>query len=171
MRAIFPGRFQPFHNGHLYAIKKILDENDSIMIIIENAGESFTFKNPMTAGERFEMIFETIMELNLKSEDLIIVPMENIPNNAEWVHHLKIMLPKFDICYSNNDLVKILMENDDIKVKRIEFKSREIYQGSEIRKRIAMDLEWKNSVPENVYEFITKNKIDKRIKNLYRMIE
>ncbi|MGC8663777.1 MAG: nicotinamide-nucleotide adenylyltransferase [Thermoplasmata archaeon] len=170
MRAIFPGRFQPFHKGHLFAIEKILNECDSVIIVIENADESYTFKNPMTAGERFEAIIETFKNLSVSSLNIIIAPMENIPNNANWVNYLKNMLPKFDVCYSNNELVKMLMENGDIEVKSIEFKKREDYQGSEIRQRIAKGLPWKDLVPESVYNYIIDKRIDLRIKNLYGVV-
>lgn len=171
MRAIYPGRFQPFHLGHMHAVKSILEENDSILIIIENADESFTFRNPLTAGERFEMIALALKELNIKPMSVFIIPMENVKNNAGWVNQLRIMLPKFDVCYSNNDLVRILMENAGISVKGITFLEREMYQGSEIRRRIAKDLSWKNLVPESVYEYLLDNGIDRRIKNLAGMKE
>lgn len=169
MKAIFPGRFQPFHLGHLYALEKILEENDSVIIVIENADESYTFKNPMTAGERFEMIYDTLNNLNHKDKKIYIAPIENIKNNSDWVCYLKTMLPEFDICYSNNDLVKILMEKDGIKVKGIDFKERNVYQGSEIRIKIAKGLQWKEYVPETVYNYIVNKKIDVRIKKLYEM--
>jgi nicotinamide-nucleotide adenylyltransferase len=163
MRAIFPGRFQPFHNGHLYAIKNISEKSDLLIIVVENAGESFTLENPFTAGERIEMILGS---LKMK-ENILIVPIENIKNNAEWVNYLKIMLPRFDICYSNNPLVRILMENAGVKVKGIEFLERDKYSGTEIRKRIAKGIEWKNLVPEFVYEYIINKGLDKRIISLY----
>ncbi len=171
MRAIFPGRFQPLHMGHIYAIQSILKENDSLLIIIENANESFTFKNPLTAGERFEMIIDALKDLGLTSKEILVMPMEIIKNNAEWINHLKVMAPKFDVCYSNNELVKILMENANIKVRGISFIERDKYQGSEIRRRIAEDLPWKNLVPENVYNYIINNHIDDRVKKLYGMKE
>ncbi|MBC8224619.1 adenylyltransferase/cytidyltransferase family protein, partial [Candidatus Bathyarchaeota archaeon] len=29
--ALFVGRFQPFHHGHLHAIRKILEESDDLL--------------------------------------------------------------------------------------------------------------------------------------------
>ncbi len=167
MRAIFPGRFQPFHLGHLHAIMEISKKNYDIIIVVENAGESFTKNDPLTAGERIEMIWETLRDIDLKN--YIIVPMKNIENNAEWVNHLKAMLPEFHVCFSNNDLVKILMENAGITVKPIDFLNREKYQGRIIRETIAKNGEWKDLVPEKVYNFIKSRKIDERIKRLEEM--
>ena len=38
-RALFIGRFQPFHNAHLADIKKILKENDEVLIAIGSSQE------------------------------------------------------------------------------------------------------------------------------------
>jgi len=163
MNCIFPGRFQPFHKGHLYAIGKIKDNCDMLILIVENAGESFTFENPFTAGERIEMILGSIE----KDEKMLIIPMENIKNNAEWVRHLKVMLPRFELCYSNNPLVRILMEEEGIRVEGIDFYERQRYSGTEIRKRIALGQEWKELVPNFVYDYIKGKGLEKRIRSLY----
>ncbi len=163
MTSIFPGRFQPFHLGHLYAINSILEMEGELIIIVENARESFTFNNPFTAGERMEMILGTLG----KRKNVIVVPIENIKNNAEWVSYLKSMLPSFKRCYSNNILVKLLMENAGVDVIGIDFYERDKYSGTEIRKRIALGMEWKDLVPGFVYEYITSRNLDKRVRSLY----
>lgn len=44
--ALFVGRFQPFHLGHLKVIKDILKKNDFIVIAIGSSDEKNTDKNP-----------------------------------------------------------------------------------------------------------------------------
>ncbi|MEM0194770.1 MAG: adenylyltransferase/cytidyltransferase family protein, partial [Thermoplasmatales archaeon] len=56
MRPLLIGRFQPFHNGHLWLVDKIVKEYGSIIIGIGSAQESHTLVNPFTAGERQYMI-------------------------------------------------------------------------------------------------------------------
>lgn len=163
MVCIFPGRFQPFHKGHMYAIESIRNTCDTLIIVVENAGESFTKENPFTAGERIEMIMGSLK----MDGKILIVPMENVGNNSEWVGHLRVMLPDFDICYSNNVLVRALMEREGIKVKGIDFLNRERYSGTEVRRRIAASLQWWDLVPEYVYNYITSRGLDRRIKMLY----
>ncbi|MEM4314153.1 MAG: nicotinamide-nucleotide adenylyltransferase [Thermoplasmata archaeon] len=163
MLSIFQGRFQPFHLGHLYALENILKKEKEIIILVENADESFTFNNPFTAGERIEMILGSIN----KRDQILIIPVENIKNNAQWVSYLRSMIPEFKRCYSNNSLVRLLMENAGVEVIGIDFLNREKYSGTEIRKRIALNKEWKDLVPKFVYEYIINKSLDKRIKNLY----
>ena len=55
-RALFVGRFQPFHYGHLHAIEKILEECDELVLVVGSAQMSHEHDNPFTAGERIEMI-------------------------------------------------------------------------------------------------------------------
>ena len=55
-QALFVGRFQPFHNGHLDAIQYILSTEDRVVLVIGSAEENNVPANPFTAGERFQMI-------------------------------------------------------------------------------------------------------------------
>ncbi|MEM2571402.1 MAG: adenylyltransferase/cytidyltransferase family protein, partial [Thermoproteota archaeon] len=45
-RALFIGRFQPFHKGHLYSVKHILKEFDEVVVTIAAAQYSYTIDNP-----------------------------------------------------------------------------------------------------------------------------
>jgi nicotinamide-nucleotide adenylyltransferase len=56
VRGVFPGRFQPFHLGHLEIVKWALEKVDELIIVIGTAQESHTIVNPFTAGERMIMI-------------------------------------------------------------------------------------------------------------------
>ncbi|MCD6340506.1 MAG: adenylyltransferase/cytidyltransferase family protein, partial [Desulfurococcales archaeon] len=55
-RALFPGRFQPIHWGHVSVIKWALSKVDELIIGVGTAQESHTIVNPFTAGERVVMI-------------------------------------------------------------------------------------------------------------------
>ncbi|MEM0163893.1 MAG: nicotinamide-nucleotide adenylyltransferase, partial [Thermoplasmata archaeon] len=160
------GRFQPFHLGHLKAINYILKEEKELIIVIENATESFTLSNPFTAGERIEMIRNTLKVENIDLTRILLIPVSNIENNAQWVNYLKTMLPDFDICYSNNNLVKVLMQEAGVTVKEIPFLNRDIYQGNLIRARIIANEPWKELVPEQVYNIIMNKGLDKRIRRI-----
>ncbi|MCQ4350098.1 MAG: adenylyltransferase/cytidyltransferase family protein, partial [Sulfolobales archaeon] len=61
-RALFPGRFQPIHLGHIEVIKWTLEKFDEIIIVIGSSQESHTIMNPFSAGERIEMIRKALIE-------------------------------------------------------------------------------------------------------------
>ena len=56
MRALFIGRFQPFHKGHLKIIQQASETYDQILVGIGSSQYSHTVDNPFTAEERTEMI-------------------------------------------------------------------------------------------------------------------
>lgn len=169
MFVIYPGRFQPFHLGHLKAIKYILEKKDDLIIVIENAMESYTLDNPFTAGERMEMIWNTLKMENIDLSKILLVPVANIENNAQWVNFLKAVLPEFDTCYSNNNLVKTLMQQAGVRVRAIPFLSRDIYQGKIIRSKILQKKQWQELVPSEVYRFIIDRALDYRIRKISEM--
>lgn len=58
--AVFIGRFQPFHRGHLYAIHKGLELAETVLVLIGDTQGPRTIKNPWTAHERAQMIYAAV---------------------------------------------------------------------------------------------------------------
>lgn len=53
---VFIGRFQPFHQGHLYVVNTALQHADKVLLLIGSANAPRTPKNPFTFAERAQMI-------------------------------------------------------------------------------------------------------------------
>ena len=53
---LYVGRFQPFHLGHLEAVRYILTQVDDLVIVVGSAQHSHTMEDPFTGGERITMI-------------------------------------------------------------------------------------------------------------------
>lgn len=151
-RALFVGRFQPFHLGHHAVVKKLLGEFDEVLVVLGSAEEPISFENPFTAGERAEMIRSCFSQEELCR--LILIPVRDINNDEIWVAHLMSYTPKFDVVISNNDLVKKLFGEVSIPVMRIAFIDRGQYEGRKIREMMLHGGEWKRLVPEPVAGFI-----------------
>ena len=77
-RGLYVGRFQPFHLGHLCAIKATLKEVDEIVIVIGSAQYSHKPNNPFTAGERLVMIRQALQEAKVDYSKLWIVPVPDV---------------------------------------------------------------------------------------------
>ena len=58
--ALFIGRFQPFHNGHMGTVLKALEHGEFVVILIGSADEPRSLKNPFTYEERREMIAKSL---------------------------------------------------------------------------------------------------------------
>ncbi|MEM2760089.1 MAG: nicotinamide-nucleotide adenylyltransferase [Nitrososphaerales archaeon] len=164
MRALIIGRFQPFHKGHLQLVKNILREYDELVIAIASAQYNFIEKDPFTAGERIVMIHEALKEGKVDLAKCYIVPIVNDENNARWIGHLKSFLPEFDVVYTGNPYVSMLMRNYNIKVRKVKFHDREKYNATKIRELIVKGKEWESLVPKSVARIMRKVDAVKRMK-------
>lgn len=152
MRALFLGRFQPFHNGHDAVIRKIAPEVDELIIAVGSAQYSHTLRDPFTAGERIMMITQALHDLPLTK---YVLPVEDIEQNALYVAHIKRLTPPFDFVYSNNPLVIRLFEEAGVPVRRMPPVDREHLWGTKIRELMLSGTEeWRQYVPKAVARVI-----------------
>lgn len=163
MRGLMMGRFQPFHLGHLDLVKQILDQCDEVIIAITSSQFNYLEKDPFTAGERIEMIHDSLKESEINLSRCFIVAIENQFNIATWSSFLKSALPHFDKVYSGNDYVKMLLADSLIDVITPKFLERSQYNASHIRQMILSDDNWQILVPEAVAKFLQKINGKKRL--------
>ena len=164
MNALFIGRFQPFHKGHLEVIKNVSKEYDKIIIGIGSSQYSNTKENPFTSEERRKMIKKSLDDINIKNYEIIMIP--DIHNPPKWVDHILSIFSDFNIVISNNSLTKKLFSEKGYVVKETPLYEKDKYSGKEIRKKIIKDEPWKNLVTHEVYNIIIKIKGIERLKNL-----
>jgi len=164
--ALYVGRFQPFHNGHLYAIKKILENEERLIIVIGSSLNSHELRNPFTLGERIQMILMALDEEGIDRKRYLISSVPDTPFHPAWVTRVRKSVPSFYAVYSNDPLTRVLFEEEGYIVKSIPFYNREIYSGTEIRRRILNNEDWSELVPKSVYEFIISIGGDRRIREL-----
>lgn len=155
-RGLFVGRFQPFHNGHLAAIRDVLGEVEELVIIIGSAQYSHNPDNPFTAGERLTMIKSALEEAKIDLSRVWIVPVPNVHLHMMWVSALEGYAPRFDVVYSNEPLTRRLFMEANYKVKGIRFHERKIYSSTEIREKMLNGESWERLVPKSVAVFIKK---------------
>jgi len=160
------GRFQPFHNGHLEIFKTISKECDHIVIGIGSAGLSHTFENPFTAGERHLMISHALWEQGM--DNFFIVPIVDINRYSVWVSHVESLVPPFQAVYSNNPLTRRLFQEKGYEVRASPLFNREMYSGTEVRRRMLEDEEWMSLVPGAVADIISEIDGVSRIRDLMR---
>jgi len=168
-RGLYVGRFQPFHLGHLGAIKAILKEADELVIVIGSAQYSHNLNNPFTAGERLFMIRVALQEANVNLSKLWIVPVPDVHLHMLWVSAVEGYTPKFKVCYTNEPLTQRLFAESGYPVKDIPFFDRKLYMSTVIREKMLQDNEsWRELVPKSVANFITEIDGINRLKDLAR---
>ena len=151
MRALYIGRFQPYHLGHQLVLQKISEEVEEIVIVIGSAQESHSLENPFTAGERIAMIYGALGELRGRC---YVIPLQDVQRNSVWVSHLISMVPRFDIVYSNNNLVVQLFTEAGVAIRQPPLYHREVYSGTAIRKLMLEGGDWRSLVPVSVASVI-----------------
>jgi len=153
-RGIFVGRFQPFHLGHLVAIKDILKEARELIIVIGSAQYSHNINNPFTAGERLTMIRRALEETGIDCSRVWVVPVPDMHLHMMWVSAVEGYTPSFDVVYSNEPLTRRLFIEAGYEVKAIRFHERKLYSSTEIREKMLKGESWEKLVPKSVAAFI-----------------
>jgi len=168
-RGLFIGRFQPFHYGHLYALKWILEREEEVVVAVGSAQYSHSFRNPFTLGERIEMIAAALREHSIWGRVLVSGVPDTDGVHSLWVRLVTSYCPRFTRVYTNDALTRLLFEEEGYEVHPIPFFERERLEGTRIRIAMAEGREWRDCVPSSVARVIEEVRGVERVAQLYRM--
>jgi len=164
MKALFIGRFQPFHKGHLLLMQSISNEYKEIIIGIGSSQYRNTSDNPFSEDERKKMIKKSLENIGMRNYKIVLIP--DIHNPPKWVSHVLSIVSDFDVVISNNAFTKQLFAEKGFVVKTTPYFEKERYSGKEIRRRIRNDEDWEDLVPAAVVKIIKDIDGVQRIKSL-----
>lgn len=172
--ALFVGRFQPFHKGHLAVVKKILKTNERVIIAIGSAEKNFLPENPLTASERFQLIEESLIEAKISANRYCIIPVRNLDNYALWVNHVNVYVPPYTKLYTGSEIVKACYEGkyhrpgekNKIGPEIVQIKRGGGISSTKIRQAILKNKSWEKLVPKAVAKKLKEWHISKRLKDL-----
>lgn len=129
------GRFQPFHRGHLYLIKKALKQSERIIIVVGSTNKKDE-KNPYSFIERKKQIQDAMKKHKLTQKIKEIIPQSDDSSDDVWLRNLKEKTGEFDVAFGNNEWVNGILEDAGFKVVRVPYHKREIYEGIKIRRAL-----------------------------------
>ncbi|AJM91402.1 MULTISPECIES: nicotinamide-nucleotide adenylyltransferase [Nitrosopumilus] len=164
MNGLLIGRFQPFHLGHLEALRFALSKVDKLWVGLGSSNRSPEKNNPFSAEERKEMILSSIDDSMKEKISIYFIP--DLDNHVKWIDKIDTIVPKFDIVFSNDDLTNHLYSKRDVKVIPIPFLKRHELSGTNIRDLIISDQNWNDLVPKGTENFLINNNAKERLKNL-----
>lgn len=167
MNALFVGRFQPFHNGHLQLIESISKNYDKIIIAIGSTQYQNTNQNPFSFYERKYMITKTLKNYNITNFEIFAVP--DIHDLSKWVDHVSKIISDFDVVLTNNSLTTQLFKDKGYSVKKTKLYDRNNFSGKNIREKIINGDNFKNLVPEFIYNYLIKINASERLKKINRI--
>ena len=146
MNGLLIGRFQPFHIGHLSAVRFALSNVERLWIGIGSSNKSNEKRNPFTADERKEMILSSLDSETRSKIEVYYVP--DIGDHEGWTYHVDSIMPKYDIVFSNDEFTTALYQKRRTKVIPVPLLQKEMVSGTNIRKMIATGKDWSSLVPQ-----------------------
>jgi bifunctional NMN adenylyltransferase/nudix hydrolase len=111
---VYIGRFNPFHNGHAYVLKKALETSKLVIVLVGSSGQARSLKNPFTFDERHDMIQKWYIDTGLSwnsGAKLLVLPIRDYPyNDALWIRQVQRTVKKAvsDFCIKNDMLLTTL---------------------------------------------------------------
>lgn len=169
--ALFIGRFQPFHLGHLHVIENILKNHKKVKIGIGSSQSSHTKNDPFTCDERKQFITSTLKSKGIQPQNYEIFEIPDIFNAKKWISHVISITGKINIIYSNSDWVRQLFQNKEYEIADKIIIDMNKFNATNIRNLIYNDnMKWTSLVPKEVFNLIKKFEGIERIKNLNKSL-
>jgi len=164
MNGLLIGRFQPFHLGHLDALRFALSKVDKLWVGLGSSNQPLLRNNPFSAEERKKMILSSVDDSIRNKIEIYFIP--DFEDHKKWAEHIDTIVPKFDIVFTNDDMTKYLYSKREIKVIAIPFTKRDVLSGTNIRDLMLCDQPWEEFVPNGTKNFLNEINAKQRLKNL-----
>lgn len=116
---IFPGRFQPFHEGHLLVVQGMMKVHGNAVIVICDGKYEPGADHPFTIAERHEMISAALLAADIT--DATIVDATDRPTHGEWVDAVLDAAghPQEPLVWSGKDEVRAMFDERGVPTKKI----------------------------------------------------
>ncbi len=149
--ALFIGRFQPFHNGHLYSLEKCLEIAEKVTIVVAKSNVSETKDDPWDYKLRKMMVCEVIRGERIEERVERICSCPDNPSDKVWLREIKKRAGKFDIVVSNNPWVLSIFKEAGYETSESGLYNRDELEGVKIREMMrGGDERWKLRVSKEV---------------------
>ena len=150
------GRFQPFHNGHLYLFKEAFKIVNTAIIGIGSVNVH-NEDNPFSQ-QQVEKMLQAVLEHTGCNDHLIqTLGIPDFHDDEKCLDHIITNARPFDVVISHNDWVIGIFEKANMPVIAIPFYKRELYEGVKIRELMKQGDDWIKRVPDYVAEIITES--------------
>lgn len=152
-RGLVIGRFQPFHNGHAYLIKKALEYAQTLTI-----GIGITAKvaedDPLSYEIRKKMLQKFLQKEHLDDKVKTITPIFDYPSDKVWLDEVLKKVGKVDLIIGNNDWVNGIFQSINIPIQKVPYYKRFLFEGKKIRQLVKQGKSWQNRVPKYLIDTI-----------------
>ena len=151
---IFPGRFQPFHTGHLLVIQGMVKAvGNPVIVICDPLKSQADGEDMFTLEERREMISAALLSADIM--DATIVSCKDAGNDADWVKYVLDAAEKRTdvVMWSGREEIRSAFEAAGIATKKIVPVPG--IDGETLRSQMrAKNGEWRKKVPAGALDVI-----------------
>lgn len=147
--ALFVGRFQPLHKGHVYALKHLLKRNR--LIIVVGSTDKKDAVNPFSFQERKAMLDAVLRKYKNRYK---IVGIADAKSDRKWSSAIERKV-KFDFIVTANPWVKRCFRS--YKGAKPQLLKPNVYNASRIRTLIRKNKNWQAYVPKEIIPIIRKH--------------
>jgi nicotinamide-nucleotide adenylyltransferase len=172
-RAMYLGRFQLFHNGHLDVLRQIDAAPDVAEIAIAVGSTQYDWQtrspewpwanNPFTYPERREMILRSVDGELRKPWFVAGVP--DTHEHESWWRGLRALAGDFEIAYSCDAREREFFAAHGVEAR--DFPRRYAYHAGSIRRRIVDGIDHRDLVPEGTELVLARIGVRARLESLY----
>lgn len=152
--ALIIGRFQPFHNGHLYLLQETIPAAEQLIIGI---GSTHTPQedNPFSLSDRKAMVDRVIDREKLSSFVTKVIDLPDFPSDEDWLTEVKRRVGSFSVVVGNNEWTNSIFASDGYPIMRVPFWKRYMLEGKRIRSLMKQKQPWEDRVPDYLVPQIT----------------
>ncbi|MDE1861109.1 MAG: nicotinamide-nucleotide adenylyltransferase [Candidatus Micrarchaeota archaeon] len=154
---LFMGRFQPFHKGHMSALKFASARCKEIVIGIGSSQHFNTERNPLSSSDRIKIIRAALSGSKTRSA-IRVIDVPDFNDNDKWFGYIKSKEPKIDVVFSRNSLVKSIFRDHGITVISPPWHDRRRLAATKIRGLIRKGRRWQDRVPKGAVAEINLRK-------------
>jgi len=91
--AVYIGRFQPFHNGHVRVIEEGLKIADEVIVLLGSSNTPSTIKNPFSAAQRAGRMINA----HFQNPNVICLPINDYTyDENKWIKQIQNLVDSFD---------------------------------------------------------------------------
>lgn len=165
--ALFIGRFQPLHLGHLDAIKQIIAKDyHRIVIGLGSSQEKNTRKNPFDLEER-QVLMKQVLAKTFPKIIFEILAIPDFANSRKWLEYILKHSPSFEAVFTGNPYVEFCFKESNKKIYKL--KVNLPIKATSIRYQVAEKSDdWQDKVPLEVVNRLSTKDWQKRFKNIFK---
>ena len=153
MTTLFIARLQPIHEGHKKVIEKYSEEYEDFQLVIGSANKSREQGNPLTFEERKEIVQSCFSNLRIEA---LKDEAKDKEGNQTWVSKIIERLDPDKIISRNDLVIELFRDQEGVEVVKQDLVDRDVYSGTEVRRRIRSGEEWRYLVPECARDSVEK---------------